>query len=135
MIKQTLILGTLLIGLSACQSPSVTPNLELVGTWHVEVALAQPVIDYSPAQLTFADDGMLSGNNSCNNFFGTYQQAGNQLSLSPKGNTMKACVDALMRQEQNVMTAMPKVVSANMAQGKLLLSDANGETVLVLSKM
>lgn len=137
MIKQTLIASAILLGLTACQNtdPIGLEHPTLEGTWYVEVALDMPVIDYSPAQLIFAADGSLTGNNSCNNFFGQYQQNGEALTLAPAGSTRKACVDALMDQEQRVMQAMPQVKRAQMTQGKLNLLDDKGITVLVLSKM
>jgi len=126
-----------LLGLTACQSTIETQpqDIALQGSWHIEVVTQRPVIDYSPAQLTFAPDGKLTGNNSCNNFFGQYSIDGNKVTLTPAGNTMKACVDALMDQERRVMAAMPEVVTGELAQGKLLLKDAAGNTQLVLSKI
>ena len=47
---------------------------------------------------------------------------------------MKACVDALMAQEQRVMQAMPEISQAAMSKGKLLLQDADSKTLMVLSK-
>ncbi|GIU23108.1 META domain-containing protein [Shewanella sp. MBTL60-007] len=137
MIKQSLIVASLLLGLTACQSTSPTQieDLAIEGTWHIESANGQPVIDYSPAQLTFEAEGKLTGNNSCNNFFGNYVLAGQSLQLQPAGSTMKACVDALMAQEQRVMQVMPAVTQAQMANGKLLLKDADNKTILILSKM
>ncbi|ABV86103.1 META domain-containing protein [Shewanella pealeana] len=136
MIKQSFILASLLLGLTACQSSPQTQveDLTIEGTWHIESANGQPVIDYSPAELIFAADGKLTGNNSCNNFFGNYVLAGQSLQLQPAGSTMKACVDALMAQEQRVMQVMPEVTQAQMAKGKLVLKDADNKTVLVLSK-
>ncbi|MCG9730110.1 META domain-containing protein [Shewanella sp. Isolate13] len=137
MIKQSLIVASLLLGLTACQSTSPTQieDLAIEGTWHIESANGQPVIDYSPAQLTFEAEGKLTGNNSCNNFFGNYVLAGQSLQLQPAGSTMKACVDALMAQEQRVMQVIPAVTQAQMANGKLLLKDADNKTILILSKM
>ncbi|GIU07168.1 MULTISPECIES: META domain-containing protein [unclassified Shewanella] len=136
MIKQSLFLASLLLGLTACQSTPQTQleDLAIEGTWHIESANGQPVIDYSPAELIFAADGKLTGNNSCNNFFGSYVLDGESLQLQPAGNTMKACVDALMAQEQRVMQVMPEVAQAEMAKGKLVLKDADDNTVMVLSK-
>ncbi|MCE9685651.1 META domain-containing protein [Shewanella sp. AS16] len=134
MIKQTLFLGTLLLGLSACQS-SPNPDVEdlaLMGHWHVERILDKAVLDYSPAQLSFAADGSLSGNNSCNNFFGQYQQQGERLTLAPAGTTMKACVDALMAQESSLMQAMVLVAAAELKGDKLALLDAKGRPLLLL---
>ena len=136
MIKQSFFVASLLLGLSACQSTpqAQTEDLAIEGTWHIEVANGQPVIDYSPAQLTFEAEGKLTGNNSCNNFFGSYVLSGQSIQLQPAGNTMKACVDALMAQEQRVMKAMPEVSQAKMSKGKLLLQDADNNTLMVLSK-
>lgn len=134
---KSLIFAVSVIGLTACQSSDVTQaqDIDLLGTWNIEAIADKPVIDYSPAQLTFAEEGSLSGNNSCNNFFGGYSVNGNDVRLTPAGNTMKACVDALMDQEQRVMTAMPEVTNASLVKGKLLLKDALGNTQLVLSKL
>lgn len=134
---KSFILTTALIGLAACQSSDVTQaqDIDLLGTWNIEVVANKPVIDYSPAQLIFAEEGSLSGNNSCNNFFGSYSIYGDNVRLIPAGNTMKACVDALMGQEQRVMTAMPEVTKASLVKGKLLLKDAMGNTQLILSKL
>ncbi|WP_025819270.1 META domain-containing protein [Shewanella marina] len=136
MIKQALVIGALALGLAGCQSaPDSQAQIELQGNWHVESAMGKPVIDYSPAQLNFEADGNLTGNNSCNNFFGQYSINGDQVKLMPAGNTMKACVEALMAQEQRVMQAMPEVTTAKMVQGKLELNNAAGKTVLVLSRI
>ncbi|GLS82424.1 META domain-containing protein [Paraferrimonas haliotis] len=126
------------IALSACQSaPSSNTQqaqLDLIGDWHIEQIGKQPVIDYSPARIRFDLDGRLSGNNSCNNFFGTYQQINSELSLAPAGSTMKACVDALMEQEQRTMQAMAQVLQAKMVKGRLHLLNAQKDTVLILTK-
>ena len=134
---KSFVISAALIGLTACQSSDVAQvqDIELQGTWNIEVVADKPVIDYSPAQLIFAEEGNLSGNNSCNNFFGSYTIDGDNVRLMPAGNTMKACVDALMDQEQRVMTAMPEVTNASLAKGKLLLKDAKGNTQLVLSRL
>ncbi|QLE84329.1 META domain-containing protein [Shewanella sp. Scap07] len=137
MSKQLIVLGAALLGLAACQSAPQTeqPQLNLIGTWHIEVAQSKPVIDYSPAKLTFAEDGQLSGNNSCNQLFGQYSVEGQQVSIMPAGNTMKACVEALMVQEQRVMGALPLISQGKMSQGKLLLQDEQGNTQLILSRL
>ncbi|MCL1049972.1 META domain-containing protein [Shewanella abyssi] len=136
MIKQSFIVASLLLGLSACQSSpqAQIEDLAIEGTWHIEVANGQAVIDYSPAQLTFEAEGKLTGNNSCNNFFGSYVLSGQSLQLQPAGHTMKACVDALMAQEQRVMQAMPAISQGKLSKGKLLLQDADNKTLLILSK-
>ncbi|WOT05713.1 META domain-containing protein [Shewanella youngdeokensis] len=139
MIKQSFITASLLFALTACQSTDLSQqtqvkDLAIEGTWHIEVANGQAVIDYSPAKLTFEAEGQLSGNNSCNNFFGRYALSGNSLQLQPAGYTRKACVEALMAQEQQVMQTMHNVTQAALTKGKLLLQDVDDKTLLVLSK-
>ncbi|SQH75410.1 Heat-shock protein HslJ [Shewanella benthica] len=137
MSVKSFLIATTFFALSACQSTAEPESLEikLTGTWHIEVIAGHPVIDYSPAQLIFSPEGKLSGNNSCNSFFGEYSLQGSSITLSPAGSTMKACVDALMDQEQRVMTAMPKVTSGQIVKSQLVLKDANGKTQFVLSKL
>ncbi|WP_076540798.1 META domain-containing protein [Shewanella sp. UCD-KL21] len=125
-----------IFGLSACQStPPQVEAVNLLGSWHIETALSNPVIDNSPAQITFAEEGKLSGNNSCNRFFGDYSQQQDLLSLTPAGTTRMACVEVLMQQEQDIMKAMPLVSNIKQsASGKLLLKSEDGATLLVLVK-
>ncbi|MCW3173194.1 META domain-containing protein [Shewanella subflava] len=136
MIKHFLGAAAVIFSLSACQSHSVIDNsTSLIGTWHIESVLSAPTIDYSPAKLIFTENGQLSGNTSCNPFMGHYTFEDNILTLSPAGSTRKACIEALMTQEQKVMKAMPLIKSASINQGKLRLVDQNNQTIMVLSKL
>ncbi|MCH1929662.1 META domain-containing protein [Shewanella sp. A25] len=137
MLKQTFMLGALLFGLTACQSSANVANepVPLEGSWHIEMVLGQATVDYSPAQLTFAADGKLAGNNSCNQIFGQYQQQGEQLTLTTGGTTRRACVNALMMQENKVMKALPQVTKAKLDGGRLSLLNADNTTVLLLSPL
>ncbi|MCF1428501.1 MAG: META domain-containing protein [Shewanella sp.] len=137
MNKKFFFAGILALGLTGCQSSPAQHDqqVNLIGDWKLEVIMGQPTVDYSPAQINFDKDGRLSGNNSCNNFFGTFTQEGNQLTLDPAGSTMKACVDSLMAQEQLVNQAMKLVQTAEMKGGKLELLDENGKLLLTLTKL
>ncbi|PMG48993.1 META domain-containing protein [Shewanella sp. 10N.286.52.B9] len=136
MFKPLLGACCIIFGLSACQSaPPPVEQVNLLGSWHIETALSNPVIDNSPAQITFAEEGKLSGNNSCNRFFGDYSQQQDKLSLTPAGTTRMACVEVLMQQEQSIMKAMTLVTNIKQAKsGKLLLKSQDGTTLLVLAK-
>lgn len=97
MIKPILCATGLLFGPSACQTqPQIVTQQQLLGTWNVDVVVDIPAIYNSPANIVFSRDGQLSGNNSCNQFFGHYVQQGSQLQMATQGATMKACIDALM---------------------------------------
>ena len=136
MFIKSFIFSVSLIGLTACQSSGRTQiqYTEIQGVWDIKTIIDKPVIDYSPAQLIFAEEGKFTGNNSCNNFFGNYSIDKEKVSLMLIGNTMKACVDALMEQEHKVMLTIPEVTNASISQGKLLLKDAQGNTQLILIK-
>ncbi|MEZ9234872.1 META domain-containing protein [Shewanella sp. 10N.286.52.A9] len=136
MIKPAITACLVIFGLSACQSNShQAEEINLLGSWYIESALSEAVINHSPAQITFAEDGKLSGNNSCNQFFGEYQQDDTQLTLSPAGTSMMACVEVLMKQEARVMKAMPMITNVALSKsGKLLLKSEQGANLLVLSQ-
>ena len=128
--------GLITAGVTACSNVSEPQTqLNLIGSWKIEYIMGQPTVDYNPAQINFDADGRLTGNNSCNNFFGTYTQQGNKLTLNPGGNTMKACVEALMAQEQLVTQAMPMVKTTAMKAGRLELSGDQGQVMLILTKL
>ncbi|MCL2918960.1 META domain-containing protein [Shewanella litorisediminis] len=136
MIKKFALLAGAL-ALVGCQSSpsSHADTVNLLGTWLIEQVNDHPVIDYSPAKLVFEEGNKLHGNNSCNNFFGSFELQGNQLLLSPSGTTRKACVDALMDQEARVADALPKVRSLAQGEGKLRLFDSEGKLLLILSRL
>ncbi|MBB1428363.1 META domain-containing protein [Shewanella frigidimarina] len=135
MIKHILGATVIFLGLSACQSHTqIVSNEQLIGTWHVEVVLDTPTINNSPATLVFAPNGELTGNNSCNQFFGRYIQQGHLLQLAPSGSTMKACIDSLITQEAELMQAISLVQQVDFSKGKLNLLSLNGDTLLVLTK-
>ena len=139
MIKHILGATVIFLGLSACQSqPQIVSNEQLMGqlmgSWHVDVVLDTPTINNSPANLVFAPNGQLTGNNSCNQFSGYYAQHGNLLQLAPSDSTMKACVDSLMTQEVDLMKAISLVQKIDFSKGKLNLLSKKGDTLLVLTK-
>lgn len=136
MIKKIALIAAFTLSLAGCQSTptSEVNNMDILGSWHIEQVYDHPVIDYSPAKLVFEEQGKLTGNNSCNNFFGSYELEGDKLTLIPGGMTRKACVDALMVQEARVTEALPQVRLAKEANGKMLLQDANGKTLVIMSR-
>lgn len=131
-----LLFGALLFSLAACQSTKEPNQLseDLIGNWHVEKIQGNPTIDYSPAQLSFNRDGSLRGNNSCNSFEGLYLIDNLILTLQPQKHTERACIDPLKRQETGFMEAMKNIRKASLSRGKLKLTDAKGNTQLLLSR-
>ncbi|WP_298772691.1 META domain-containing protein [uncultured Shewanella sp.] len=136
MVTLRLIQVSVVLLLTGCQSTGVTVDnqLKLEGAWHIEKINGQSVVNYSPAKLNFSQNGVLSGNNSCNTFSGNYTFIGDALTLAPEAGTMKACVDALESQEKQVMTLMPKVTQARLVKTQLLLQDEDDKTLFILNK-
>jgi len=108
------------------QEESATP-VTLDGPWFVEYIEDRPVIDNSPANILFGEDGQLSGSASCNRIMGSYEVAGDSLTIGPLATTRKACIDALGEQEQRFLAAIAKVSKWRIENGLLLLSDETGE--------
>lgn len=108
---------------------------ELVGVWYVEYIGDRPVIDRSPARIQFAADGAINGNASCNRFFGSYSYINERLTISENlGATKMMCLPALMDQEQRLFQQLPGAVQANLANGLLILRDAQGNQVIKASR-
>jgi heat shock protein HslJ len=105
-------------------------DASISGKWVVEWIYDRPVIDHSPASFEFGPEQRLTGNASCNNYFGMYAIDGSSLTLHPIGKTSKMCIaDALMEQEARFMDALPDVTVYEVRDGILFLKNAGGATV------
>ena len=109
---------------------SVFDYRTMAGPWHIEEVGGRPVIDRSPATITFGADGRVSGNASCNRFTGDYEADGARMRLGDIATTKRACVPALGDQEQRVLQTFSAVVTWRVDQGLLMLADASGAVIL-----
>ncbi len=87
---------------SAAAEPVTLPGT----SWRLDDLGGTAVIDNSKATLIFGDAGKISGNGSCNRFFGTVENNGNQIKLGPLGSTRMACPEAVMHQETKYLEAL-----------------------------
>ena len=121
------------IFLSACTAAGETPSLELNDShWVLDQINGQAVIADTLPTLSFNEDQQVAGNASCNNFFGSYTLDGNKLSFGSLGSTQMFC-DGLMEQESAYLAALESTTGYRTEEGKLLLVDESGNTVLVFS--
>ena len=75
--------------------------------------------------ITFRDDGTLSGKADCNNFTGTYSQAGG-FTITLGASTMAACAEGSLGQQYlELLSAV--VAGGPDGQGNLALENAGGE--------
>jgi heat shock protein HslJ len=56
----------------------------------------------------FGEDGQLTGNASCNNYFASYETEGDNITIGPAGSTMMACPEpeGIMEQEQQYLASL-----------------------------
>jgi heat shock protein HslJ len=106
------------------------------GTWVLKSYIDYKGEIYTPAAgttitLQFADDGKISGNAGCNDYFGTYTQTGaNSLVIRDIGSTKMACADQIMVVENSYLGMLPQLNSFYIAGNELFLSDGTGKVTL-----
>lgn len=89
--------------------------------------------DTSKANITFGDDGTVSGNTGCNSFSGSYTLDGDSLEIdSDVAATMMACEDASQQLEQEFLTALGQVATWERSGTTVTLRDPAGSTQLTL---
>ncbi len=81
--------------------------LSLTGSeWLLEDVGGSGVMDNVQATLAFPEAEKVSGNGSCNRFFGPVKIEGNLITLGPLGSTRMACPEAVMNQETKYLNAL-----------------------------
>lgn len=89
----------------AADATMTTPKL--VGSaWRLEDLAGAGVIDRAEATLEFPEAGRVSGQATCNRFFGFFETSGESLSIARVGATKKACPPAMMDQETKYLRAL-----------------------------
>lgn len=87
---------------------------------------ARPAESGAQVTLDFGTDGRVTGNASCNRYFGPYTQDGATLSVGMLASTMMACEETLMTQEQAFMAALGAAERAQIDGDTLIISGADG---------
>jgi heat shock protein HslJ len=112
------------------------PNNPLLGDWLIlsynngNGAVTTPVADSNPT----ATFGLrrLSGTTGCNSFQGDYNLNGDAVVIGPLARTQMACPDALMAQEQAIVTAFQGVGRVNYRGTIVELDSLTGSTQVQL---
>ena len=84
------------------------PGLKLADSkWVLKDLAGSEAIAGGKATLAFGEDGKVSGNGSCNRFFGTVKIEGETIHFGPLGSTRMACAAAaVMDQETKYLNAL-----------------------------
>ncbi len=129
-----MLLSLCLSGLSACvAAPDAAPPVsrEVHGSWVIEQARTEPILDKRRARLVLGRDGRLAGHTSCNAMSGPYTLQGDKIQFGAIATTRMACGPLLLEQEDRILTALEIAATARVRpDGLLELRDADGRGVL-----
>ncbi len=123
--------AALLAGCTAAPTSPPAPAGDIHGTWVIEQARAEPILDKRRARLVLGRDGRLSGHNSCNAMNGTFTLEGDRIRIGPVATTRMACPELQREQEDRILTALELAVTARVRpDGLLEIRDADGRGLL-----
>ncbi|HEY1945443.1 MAG TPA: META domain-containing protein [Bryobacteraceae bacterium] len=103
--------------------------------WLLKDLGGSEVLDNVQATLAFQETGKVSGNGSCNRFFGSAKINGNAIELGPLGATRMACPEAIMNQEAKYMGALQAADRFEWKAPYLLLHSKGFEKPLRFTRM
>ena len=137
-LKKSSVVVSAILGLAvlfaACR-PGPAETITLDGTrWDVVELNGQAVQTPAEGTLDFAA-GRVTGQAFCNGFGGSYRLEGSALTFGELAQTLMACLEPadVMALESAYMAALTNVRSYRMDAGKLVLLDAAGTDLVVLS--
>ena len=115
--------------------PAPSEAIELDGTrWDVVELNGEPVTGDAQGTLDFAD-GMATGTAFCNGFGGAYELDGTELTFGELAQTLMACLEPedVMELESAYMAALSSATAYRLDGDNLVLTDAEGSDLVVLS--
>lgn len=79
----------------------------------------------------FAEDGELTGNAGCNEYFGPYETDGEKISMGPFGTSRKACQEpeGIMDQENQYLAALETADTYKIEGNRMNMRTAEGATI------
>ena len=97
------------------------PATLLRGEWLIEEIGGKAIIAKSQPTISFGDDGQISGNGSCNRYFGPYALSGEGLKISDLASSMMACEQPLMDQEALLIKSLHEASRFEIKAGGVLV--------------
>jgi len=115
------------------QSPVNPPPEDLLeGTWLAR-EIGGEAIGAGQPTLHFTSDGRASGSGGCNSFTGPVSIDGDAMAFGPLASTRKACLPALLDQEQKFFIALAGVRSFQLDGEQLTLRDTAARPLVQLA--
>ena len=102
------------------------------GTWTLVTLAGQPVLEGTKITARFAS-GEVSGSAGCNNYSGSYERSGSQLTVGLLITQMMECPEpeGVMEQEYQYQGLLQSAASYRTTGGQLEILNASGGVVLV----
>ena len=117
-------------GTSTIPEPEFAP---LVGTWKLTSRgtrdTLSPALADVEAELTFNEDGSVTGTSGCNEFGGNYTVDGNEIALTEIVSTLMLCDTPIMGQEEAMYQVLSELV-AFQVEGNTLTLMKNGKILV-----
>ena len=104
---------------------------ELTGYNNGQGGVVSPVAGTTISAI-FGEDGQVTGNSGCNNYFASYTVTGTDITIGPAGSTRMSCETpaGVMEQELQYLALMEDAVSFERAPRTLTMRDAGGSILL-----
>jgi len=111
------------------------PATLLNGEWLIEQIGGKAIVAKTQPTMHFGDDGKISGNGSCNRYFGPYALTGEGLKISDLASSMMACEQPLMDQEAVLLRGLRETTRFDInANGNLVLHGGDGQSIVARRK-
>lgn len=105
-----------------------------VNTGSSEGVVSSSSIQAAQQTLLFDNDGKISGNAGCNDYFANYEVNGSNLSFSAVGATKMFCGEGLMAEETAFLAALEKAASYRINGNSLQIFAADDSTLISFSR-
>jgi len=111
-------------------------QLPIVGVWDLfsynnGKGGIETVIIGSTTTADFGADGKLAGSAGCNQYSATYTTSGQEITITQPASTRMACENALMQQETQYLSLLPKARTYTITGDQLTLFDSTGTKLLI----
>lgn len=116
-------------GKATAPSPVPPPDELVDGTWRAKEIAGENVTAGQPS-LRFTQDGRAEGSGGCNSFAGPVSINGDAMTFGRLASTRKACLPALLDQEQRLFIALAGTRSYDLTGEQLTLLDAAGRPLV-----
>ena len=125
-----IVLAVMLTGCKSTKTAAVAPSFPLEGTHWNLTAINGEAISQTPDQpyIVFTDGSRISGSLGCNQFFGSFYQNKDRLSVEYTGSTKKMCSE--MKTENNFISALKNDIKTYRIEGNVLIISNKTQEVL-----